>query len=243
MPQGWSGDDRLIPDSVGDTARLAGPGQGGRPGPGSGRPVPPRMPRPPAAEPELAQNFLTTGTPATDSWPRQQHPSMPAAYQQGTWPQQPSRVPPGRGRPARHTGRVVTIALLAALFAAGIVGTVAYRLANRSDASTPPPAATKTITVPPGTGPATIVREYFTAINARRYRLAWELTPETQPFGKFVAGFAGTEHDYLKIVSVQGDVVTAELEARQTSGVVKIYEGTYTVTNGVISGADVEQIS
>jgi hypothetical protein len=169
---------------------------------------------------------------------------MPATHQQGTWPAQPNRTPPGRGRPARRTGRVVTIAVLAALFVAGVVGAVAYRLANRTDASTtPPPAATKTVTVPPKTDAATIVREYFAAINARRYHLAWELTPETQPFAKFAAGFAGTDHDFLRIVSVQGDVVTAEVEARQTSGVLKVYEGTYTVTNGVISGADVQQVS
>jgi serine/threonine protein kinase len=242
-PRGWSGDDRLSPDSVADTARFAGPGRGARSAAGSSRPVPPRMPRPPAAEPELAQNFLATGTPAADSWPRQAQPPMPAPYQQGTRPHQPGRVSPGRGRPPRHTGRMVTITVLAALFVAGVVGTVAYRLANRTDASTPPPAATKTITVPPRTDAATVVREYFAAINARRYRFAWELTPETQPYAKFVAGFAGTEHDYLKIVSVQGDVVTAQLEAMQTSGVFKVYKGTYTVTNGVISGADVQQIS
>ncbi len=243
-PRAWPGDDRLAPDSVADPAPAAGPGRGVWQAAG-GRPVPPRMPRSPVGESELAQNFLTPGTPASDPWARKpQPPPMPPTHQRGTWPPQPNRASPGRGRRARRTGRVVTIAVLVALFVAGLIGAVAYRLATRSDSSTALlPAATKTVTAPPRTDPATIVREYFAAINARRYRVAWELTPETQPFAKFAAGFAGTDHDFLRIVSVKGDVVTAELEARQTSGVLKVYEGTYTVTNGVISGADVQQVS
>jgi serine/threonine protein kinase len=246
-PRGWPGDDRLVADSAGDTARFAGGNRGGRPAPAGGRPVPPRISRSPAGEPELAQNFLTPGTPAADPWPRQPQPQpqppVPAAYQQGTWQRQPNRTAPGRGRPERHTGRVVTIALLAALFVAGIVGAVAYRLADRSDASTPPPAATKTITVPPTAGPARIVREYFAAINAGRYYVAWQLRGDPPTYSTFKAGFAGTLHDTVTIESVSGNVVTVELDARQTGGAVKIYEGTYTVTNGVISAEDIEQIN
>jgi serine/threonine protein kinase len=242
-PRGWPGDDRLAPGSGGDTARFAGPSRGGRPAAAGGRPVPPRIQRFPAGEPELAQNFLTPGPAAADPWPRQPQPPVPAAYQQGTWQRQPNRTAPGRGRPARHTGRVVTIALLAALFVAGIVGAVAYRLANRSDASTPPPAATKTITVPPETDAARIVREYFAAINAGRYYLAWQLRGEPPTYTTFEAGFANTAHDTVTIESETGDVVTATLDARQTNGFVKVFEGTYTVTNGVISSTDVHRVN
>ncbi len=241
-PQGWPRDDWLAPDRVANGPRTAEPGR--RSAAGGSRPVPPRISRSPAGEPELAQNFLTPGTPAADPWPRQPQPPVPAAYQGGTWRPQPSRVSPGRGRPARHTGRVVTIALLVALFVAGLVGAVAYRLANRTDVSTPPAVPTKTVTyTPPVVGPARVVREFFNDINLGRYFRAWELTAKTTPYATFAAGFAGTEHDALTIESVSGNVVTARLAAQQDDGTVKHYEGTYTVTNGVISSADVQQLS
>jgi serine/threonine protein kinase len=224
-----------------DGIRAAGHGRPGRSAAGPGKPVPPRVSPSPAGEPELARNFLVQPAPGTDPWPRRPQPGGPAAYQQGTWRPQADRASPGRGRRARHTGRNLTIALLVALFVAGVVGAVAYRLANRSDSATAPPAATTTITVPPP-GPAAIVREFFADINQRRYNLAWQLTAKTEPESKFAAGYAGTEHDTVMIESVSGDVVTARLAARQTSGLVKLYEGTYTVTNGVISSADVQQI-
>jgi hypothetical protein len=47
----------------------------------------------------------------------------------------------------------------------------------------------------------------------------------------------------LTIESVNGDVVTVRLAAIQTTGLVKHYVGTYTVTNGLISSTDVQQIS
>jgi serine/threonine protein kinase len=246
-PRNWPADGWPAPaDRVADQAQAARPGRGERSAVGGGKPVPPRYSGSPAGDHELAQNFLATGLPPTDPWPRQPYPpgTTPAAYQQGAWQPQPNRVPPDRGRPARHTGRTVTIVLLIAVFVAGVVGAVAYRLATRTDAATPPPAATKTITVPPpATGPATIVREFFAAINRQHYYAAWQLTDKTTPYATFAAGYAGTDHDYLTIVSVNGDVVTARLAAVQTSGAVKHYEGTYTVTNGVISSADVQQLS
>ncbi|MGB6452999.1 MAG: protein kinase [Streptosporangiaceae bacterium] len=223
-----------------DETQTAGAGWGGPSAAGKG--VPPRASRSPAGEPELARNFLTPGTPGADSWSRQPQPSAPADYQQGTWPAQPSRVSSGRGRPARHTGRSVTIALLVVLFVAGVAGAVAYRLAHRTDSATPPAAATTTVTVPPP-GPATIVRDFFTAINHQRYFVAWGLTAKTEPYAKFAAGYAGTERDAVTIESVSGNIVTARLAAVQTSGIVKHYEGTYTITNGRISSADVQQIS
>jgi serine/threonine protein kinase len=225
-----------------NASQNAGVGWPGRPAAGPGRPVPPGTPPASPGDAELARNFLTQGPPGANAWPRQPHPSGPAAYQQGTWRPPAGRVTPGRGRPERHTGRNITIGLLVALFVAGVAGAVAYRLAHRNDTTTPPPAATTTITVPPP-GPAAIVREFFAAINQGRYYAAWDLTAKTETYSAFASGYAGTEHDSVRIESVSGDVVTAQLAARQTSGVVKLYEGTYTVTNGVISSADVRQLS
>jgi hypothetical protein len=42
---------------------------------------------------------------------------------------------------------------------------------------------------------------------------------------------------------VSGNVVTAQLAALQSDGTVKNYEGTYTVTNGVITNFHIVQTS
>jgi hypothetical protein len=89
------------------------------------------------------------------------------------------------------------------------------------------------------------VRSYYAAINHHRYPRAWRLggrnTGSTYP--SFVSGFATTAHDRVMIQSVSGDVVTAEVTAEQTDGTVKTYQGTYTVTGGVITQFNVHQIS
>jgi serine/threonine protein kinase len=182
--------------------------------------------------------------PASAAHGYQQPASESGAYRQGTWPAQPRRVSPGRRSRPRHSRRFLTIAVLIALFVAGFAGTVAYRLADRTH-GTPPPTPTKTVTKQAGsTGPATVVLEYYQAIDNRRYYAAWELTSKTAPGGypRFAAGFAGTRRDVLRIQRVTGDVVTVGLAAVQTGGLVKYYEGTYTVTNGVISGEDIQQV-
>jgi serine/threonine protein kinase len=243
-PLDWPADARAPAAAGVDETQTAGAGWGPRSAAAGGRPVPPNASRSPAAEPELARNFLTPEVPGAGSWSRKPPQSPPSPYQQGTWPQQPSRVSPGRGRGDRHTGRNITIALLVALFVLGVAGAVAYRLAHRTDSATPLAPATTTVTVPPPkTDPATIVREYFAAINHQRYYLAWELTPRTQPEPQFAAGFDGTAKDIVQIVSVSGDVVTARLAAQQTNGTVKYYEGTYTVTNGRISSSNMQPVS
>ncbi len=229
-------------DGVLDETKVAGGGWGAPSAAAAGKPVPPRMSRSPAGEQELARNFLTPGPPAVDSWPRRRHPSAPADYQGGAWLPPPNRAAPVHGRPERHTGRTLAIAILVALFVAGVAGAVAYRLVNRTDSAATPPAATTTITVPPPSAKQ-VVREFFTDINLGRYVRAWDLTGKTEPEAKFAAGFAGTQRDVAVIESVSGDVVTVRLAAVQDNGTVKHYEGTYTVQNGVINSADVRQLS
>ncbi|MEU3971850.1 excalibur calcium-binding domain-containing protein [Streptomyces bacillaris] len=91
---------------------------------------------------------------------------------------------------------------------------------------------------------ATVVA-YFDAINARDYRAAWELGGKNLAgdYQAFVDGFAGTERDTVRILGVQGDTVRAELEALQTDGSLKLFEGTYTVRSGVITSADVREVT
>jgi hypothetical protein len=57
----------------------------------------------------------------------------------------------------------------------------------------------------------------------------------------FVHGYSGTAHDSLTVLSVSGNVVTAQLTATQTDGTVKTYQGAYTVGNGIITHFDIHR--
>jgi hypothetical protein len=92
----------------------------------------------------------------------------------------------------------------------------------------------------PATAPAA-VRAYYRAINNHNYAHAWHLGGRFtgSSYSAFAAGFQGTAHDKVSILSVTGNVVTARLAARQTDGSVRTYQGTYWVTHGVITRFDV----
>lgn len=107
-----------------------------------------------------------------------------------------------------------------------------------------PPTSTTPPTSPPSTAssPQAVVEQYFAAINAHNYALAWALggkNIEGGSYNQFVQGFATTSSDDVTIVSVSGDTVTIQLDATQTDGSHKFFAGTYTVQNGVIVAADV----
>jgi transcriptional regulator with XRE-family HTH domain len=94
------------------------------------------------------------------------------------------------------------------------------------------------------TGPVATVRAYVAAINGHHYVRAWRLGGRNTggSYPQFVSGFGTTARDALTIVSVSRHVVTARIAARQTDGTVDTYQGTYTVSNGVIVGFDVLQV-
>lgn len=100
----------------------------------------------------------------------------------------------------------------------------------------PPPATTST------NSPQAVVEQYFAAITAHDYALAWALggkNVEGGSYNQFVQGFSTTASDNVTIVSTSGDTVTITLDATQTDGTHKFFAGTYTVRNGVIVAADV----
>ena len=123
----------------------------------------------------------------------------------------------------------------------GVVG-IAYKLSHRTYPKRPQVTVTRTVPAA-SADPARTVRDYFWAINHHEYLAAWRLGGGSESFKAFRTGFAGTLHDTVTILSTSGDVVTARLVATQVNGTVKTYEGTYTVTNGVISSTDVQQTS
>ena len=116
---------------------------------------------------------------------------------------------------------------------------------SSTGAATPPPAPTATAPPPATTStnsPQAVVEQYFAAITARNYALAWALggkNIEGGSYNQFVQGFATTSSDSVTIVSTSGDTVTITLDATQTDGTHKFFAGTYTVKNGVIVAANV----
>lgn len=158
---------------------------------------------------------------------------------QGTRPHQPDRASWTRRR-RTNRGRNITLAVIAVLVLAGFAG-IGYKLAGRHDTASPPAGSGQT-RAPIAQQPALIVHEYFFDINHRHFMAAWNLTEKNGQFTTFRDGFTGTRHDNVKVIGVKGSVVTATLHAVQTDGTVKVFQGTYTVTNGVISSTNVHQL-
>ncbi|MCM1973546.1 excalibur calcium-binding domain-containing protein [Streptomyces sp. G1] len=110
----------------------------------------------------------------------------------------------------------------------------------------PPPASPRPSPPPPTTvvDAASVVRAYVAAINAQDYQRAWDLGGKnlSSSYAAFVDGFATTAYDSLHILRTTGDTVLVRLEAVQTDGTLRIFEGTYTVRGGTIVGANVHEV-
>jgi len=193
----------------------------------------------------------------TPSWPTTPQPPGPGRYV--PQPPEPSRYAGGMAPPPRRRSWLGVAIVLACILVVGIAGAAfALLRGNNSPSSTAPPSPAAhtttspvavrttppaTVNPPAVTGPAATVQAYVAAINAHRWGKAWSLGGKNtgNSFSQFVQGFNGTAQDSLTVTSVSGDVVTAQLVATQTNGSVKQYQGTYTVTNGVITHFDIRQ--
>jgi len=201
------------------------------------------------------------GTPSQGSpgWPAQPSagdagwvPGMGQDGGQGTRPGGYQQAPKRRG--ALIAGLVVLFVAAAAvtafLLTRGNGGTPAANngktTPSTSVSQSPTNSPTTTPSSPPPAvpGPVATVKAYFSAINNHNYLRAWNLGGRfTSPsFASYKAGFAGTQHDTVTILSVSGNTVTAHLAAQQTDGTVKNFEGTYVVNNGVITQFSVHPV-
>ncbi|AOW88414.1 hypothetical protein TPA0906_32210 [Streptomyces olivaceus] len=92
-------------------------------------------------------------------------------------------------------------------------------------------------------GPAATVTAYFDAINERDFPTAWDLGGRNldEDYDHFVAGFDTTESDELTVVGTTGEDVSVTFVARQTDGSQQAFDGTYTVRDGVIVDAAVQE--
>jgi hypothetical protein len=94
-------------------------------------------------------------------------------------------------------------------------------------------------------GPAAVVLAAYADINAQNYEAAYELGLDTngESYETFLAGYGSTQEDTVTIEGVSGDVVTISLTALMDDGSQSTYAGTYTVVGGLITGADLQEVS
>lgn len=82
-------------------------------------------------------------------------------------------------------------------------------------------------------------------VNRHDYQDAYNLGlgQNGETYQSFVEGYSTTRTDTVSIGSVSGDVVSVSLVAVSTDGSQHTYSGTYTVTGGSITGADLQQVN
>jgi len=109
------------------------------------------------------------------------------------------------------------------------------------------PSTSGNSTTPPlggSSGPGAVVRAFFRAVNNHNYARAWQLNSAAHSLSSYAAfkrGFAQTAQDTVTITGVSGDVVSVQIASAQTNGTTKYFQGSYTVQNGMIAIASIQQ--
>jgi serine/threonine protein kinase len=240
-------------------APVVPPGPGVPPAPGPGVPPAPGPAMPPAPGPGAAP-APGPGAPVPQSGPpgRVPPPRPPSGdffeslYRQGPAPKRPDvgRVPStttplgwrsdlARPPRRRRLGRVLAAAALVLVLAGAGVAALALTSGLHLGSQPTPPASS-----PAALGPRAVVQAYFGAINAHQWRKVWNLGGKNfnRSYNQMVAGYHTTAHDTLTSIHVHGDVVTVHLKARHTDGTVRTYRISYTVHDGVITGARTKRL-
>jgi hypothetical protein len=97
---------------------------------------------------------------------------------------------------------------------------------------------------PAAARPRAVVQAYFAAINAHQWRKVWNLGGKnfSRTYGQMVAGYRSTARDVLTSIHAHGHIVTVRLRAHHTDGTVLTYKISYTVQDGVITGARTKRL-
>ncbi|MEU3255688.1 hypothetical protein [Streptomyces sp. NPDC006997] len=90
---------------------------------------------------------------------------------------------------------------------------------------------------------AQTVRAYFAAIDGGDYTTAWQLGGQNlaADFESFRDGFTTTDAVDVTVDGVEGDLVLATVTSQESDGSQKVFDGSYTVRDGVITAADVTE--
>jgi serine/threonine protein kinase len=85
-------------------------------------------------------------------------------------------------------------------------------------------------------GPRAVIDSYFAAINHRHWRKVWRLGGQNldESYGAMIDGYDQTFRDWVQSVSVDGDQATVVVRARETSGVIQLYQMEFRIQDGVI---------
>lgn len=104
----------------------------------------------------------------------------------------------------------------------------------------------------PGSGtdysdPSSVVAQYYADINSGSYPAAWSIGGSNLSHGSgynsWVAGYSDTTGVSTSAVSTNGNTAVVNITAYHSDGSVTTYQGTYTVANGEITGANITQTS
>lgn len=136
-------------------------------------------------------------------------------------------------------------------------GTIATTVGGTTTTTTPAPpptVPTTTTTVPSTTTtvappiPSQVIESFYADLNAQNYSAAWGMQDRQFQavlggFTSWEAGYGGTSNDQLSVVGASGETVDISLTATQTNGGQHDYQGVYYVHDGLITGADVAEVS
>ena len=153
-------------------------------------------------------------------------------------------------RPRRRSSVLIGCAV-AAVVAAGAALGVALVVASHHDQDRPGAAAPPLSHVHGGSseavpavrplalsvdGPRAVIDSYFAAINHRHWRKVWRLGGQNlhQSYDSMVDGYQRTFRDWVQGVSVVGDEASVVVRARETNGVIQLYQMEFRIQNGVI---------
>ncbi|WP_340683270.1 hypothetical protein LCL61_32445 [Amycolatopsis coloradensis] len=109
------------------------------------------------------------------------------------------------------------------------------------------PPSTRTVHPAPAVPVARTVIAYYDALNRRDFPAAWNLggrqLAKGGSYASYVKGFATTSWAELTVTGVSGNTVHVHLSARQTDGSLRTFSGSYTVSGGAITGANMKRVS
>ena len=236
---------------------LPGPGgPGNRPSPGSAANAEAPAVTPGGASspgPRVPVPAAGPGAPASPPGSRSED-FFEGLYRQGPAPKRPDvgRVPstttplgwrsdlarPPRRR--RRLGRVLAAGALVLVLAGAGVAALALTTGLHLGSQPTSPASSS----PAAARPRAVVEAYFAAINAHQWRKVWNLGGKNfnRTYGQMVAGYRSTARDVLTSIHAHGHIVTVRLRAHHTDGTVLTYKISYTVQDGVITGARTKRL-
>lgn len=131
------------------------------------------------------------------------------------------------------------------MYAAGVSSAIAALLAVLIclplEAWNSAPGAGPNAVTAPTADPATVVEDFYDAIDSDDWHSAWSLGGSNLglSYDAFVAQYQGTSYEDDDVEDSDDTTATAQLTATASDGTEQDYSGTYTVIGGVITSADV----